>query len=178
MKITPPSFSMVLEEGGGIFKELEWCHRSTVWDYGVARRCESRRLWSTSSQVTDSGVMIRFHPFHRRPILFEFADIQKAEACSYRAFRDYGGWGIRYGKNGQAYNVSGHLGVSLRFVNGTHLMIGSQNHETLAVIINKHITWSQSPNQQPLAHRGHKFTVIEDEDSPVSHCLLVFDTKP
>ena len=99
-------------------------------------------IYSTGldTQVTDSGVMIRFHPFHRRPILFEFADIQKAEACSYRAFRDYGGWGIRYGKNGKAYNVSGHLGVSLRFVNGTHLMIGSQNHETLAVIINKHIT--------------------------------------
>jgi hypothetical protein len=39
---------------------------------------------------------------------------------------EYGGWGIKYGKMGKAYNVSGNRGVQLEFTDGKRLLIGSQ----------------------------------------------------
>lgn len=40
--------------------------------------------------------------------------------------RDYGGWGIRYGRKGKAFNVFGSRGLQLEFTNGKRLLIGSQ----------------------------------------------------
>jgi hypothetical protein len=51
---------------------------------------------------------------------------------TYRPIRDYGGWGIRYGRNGKAYNVSGNRGVMLEFSHGQKLLIGSQKPGDLA----------------------------------------------
>jgi hypothetical protein len=53
---------------------------------------------SLDTQVRESGVFIRFWPFHRKWVMFGFDSIQKAEAITYSPLRDYGGWGIRYGK--------------------------------------------------------------------------------
>ncbi len=45
--------------------------------------------------------------------------------------KEYGGWGIRYGMKGMAYNVSGNRGVQLEFETGKRLLIGSQRPEEL-----------------------------------------------
>jgi hypothetical protein len=55
---------------------------------------------------------------------------------TYRPIRDYGGWGIRYGRGGKAYNVSGNRGVMLELSDGQKLLIGSQRPEELANAIN------------------------------------------
>ncbi|GIS68544.1 MAG: hypothetical protein CM1200mP8_1020 [Chloroflexota bacterium] len=52
---------------------------------------------------------------------------------------DYGGWGIRYGKNGKAYNVSGDRGVLLTFKNGSRVMIGSGEVDSLNSAINENL---------------------------------------
>tara|TARA_B100001123_G_scaffold424049_1_gene535046 strand:- start:1951 stop:2439 length:489 start_codon:yes stop_codon:yes gene_type:complete len=89
--------------------------------------------------VTNVGVCIRFRPFHRKWVVFSFDEIEKAEAVTYRPIREYGGWGIRYGWKGKAYNVSGNKGVLLTPKEGKTTMIGSQNHETLGSIINERL---------------------------------------
>jgi TATA-box binding protein (TBP) (component of TFIID and TFIIIB) len=48
---------------------------------------------------------------------------------------EYGGWGIKYGRKGKAYNVSGNRGVQLVFKDGKQLLIGSQRAEELAEAI-------------------------------------------
>ncbi|MQF82624.1 hypothetical protein FIM02_00465 [SAR202 cluster bacterium AD-802-E10_MRT_200m] len=93
------------------------------------------------SQVTGQGLCIRFRPFHWKWIIIPFEKIKLAEPLMYRPLRDYGGWGIRYGKMGKAYNVSGNRGVLLTFDTGTPILIGSQNHELLAATINSKLKY-------------------------------------
>jgi hypothetical protein len=78
---------------------------------------------------------VRFFPFHRNFKRFAFEDFGEYYAREYRPLLEYGGWGIRCGKNGKAYNVSGKKGLQIIFKNGKKLLIGSQNPEELVAAI-------------------------------------------
>jgi len=88
-----------------------------------------------TTRVDDTGVHLRFAPFHRREQHYPFKRIASATAISYRPIRDYGGWGLRFGPKGKAYNVSGNRGVLLTFTNEKTLLIGSLRAEELAQAI-------------------------------------------
>jgi hypothetical protein len=83
--------------------------------------------------VRTDGLFIRYVPFVNRMI--EFSDIIRCEALTYRPIGDYGGWGIRKGKKGRAYNVSGKRGVQLELSTGERLLIGSQRADELSKAI-------------------------------------------
>ncbi len=85
--------------------------------------------------VDKQAVRVRFRPFHRKERVFPIASIVKAEAVTYRPVADYGGWGIRRGRAGWAYNVSGNRGVRLAFEDGKSLLIGSARADELASAI-------------------------------------------
>jgi hypothetical protein len=85
--------------------------------------------------VSDDGILIRFFPFHRHGRRIALRDVTEARARTYEPITEYGGWGIRYGFNGMAYNVSGHEGVQLVLVNGKSILIGSQRSEELEAAI-------------------------------------------
>lgn len=78
------------------------------------------------TEVRSDGLYVRLYPFHISYKKFVRQDIEEYHACEYRPIRDYGGWGIRYGLKGKAYNVSGKKGVQLVFKNGKRLLVGSQ----------------------------------------------------
>jgi hypothetical protein len=64
--------------------------------------------------------------------------VQKIEVVTYRPFRDFGGWGIRAGRNGErALCARGDRGVRLELLDGTRLLIGSQTPEALATAIER-----------------------------------------
>ena len=81
-------------------------------------------------EVREDAIAIQFRPFLRRDV--GFGDIVRCEARTYRPIREYGGWGIRFGRNGTAYNVSGNRGVQLELANGKRLLLGSQRADELA----------------------------------------------
>ena len=85
--------------------------------------------------VADAGVRIRMLPFANRTI--EPAQIARWEARTYRPILEYGGWGVRFGPRGRAYNVSGDRGVELTLANGKRVLIGSQRSEELAAAIGR-----------------------------------------
>jgi len=87
------------------------------------------------TEVTDREVRIRFRPIHRDWVRYDFDQIENVEVHIYNPIRDYGGWGIRYGRLGKAYNVSGNAGVLVTLKNGTRVLIGSGLHEILSGII-------------------------------------------
>ena len=87
------------------------------------------------TEVRGDGLRVRFFPFHLREIVFRPGEIRAWEAEEYRPLLDYGGWGIRYGRGGKAYNVSGNRGVRLEFTDGQRLLIGSQRADELASAI-------------------------------------------
>jgi hypothetical protein len=86
-------------------------------------------------RVDAEGLHVRFFPLVKKDISLE--EIARWEARTYRTLLEYGGWGIRYGWSGMAYNVSGNQGVQLELTNGKRLLIGSQRPEELATAISQ-----------------------------------------
>jgi hypothetical protein len=83
------------------------------------------------TEVRDQELYLKFvrlWPAERIPL----AQIRRAAAVTYRPMRDYGGWGVRMGRKGMAYNVSGNRGVELELMDDRRLLIGSQRAEELA----------------------------------------------
>ena len=87
-------------------------------------------------EVHSDGLYIRFFPFHLSFHKIATEDIKRFEVHTYSPIKEYGGWGIRYGRNGKAYNVSGNRGVQLELSNSKQLLIGSQKPEELAEALN------------------------------------------
>ena len=83
------------------------------------------------TEVRADGIYLRFSPFHRTFRSIAFTEVKRCEVRTYRPIREYGGWGIRYGRQGQAYNVSGDRGVQIELLHGKRLLIGSQRAEEL-----------------------------------------------
>ncbi len=90
-------------------------------------------IWWTRlvTEVRNDGLYVRLIPFHRRWQKVPYAQVVRFEACTYNPIRDYGGGGIRYGRKGKAYNVSGNRGVQLELAGGRRLLIGSQQPEAI-----------------------------------------------
>jgi hypothetical protein len=87
------------------------------------------------TEVRADGLYVRFFPFHLRCRKFTPQELSEHYARQYRPLLEYGGWGIKYGRKGKAYNVSGNRGVQLVFKDGKQLLIGSQRAEELAEAI-------------------------------------------
>lgn len=90
------------------------------------------------TEVREDGLYVRFYPLHSSFRNFPFESIWNFEALTYSPIRDYGGWGIRCGPKGDAYNTSGNRGVLFELVEGNRtrrLMIGSQTPEKLALTV-------------------------------------------
>ncbi|MHC4475423.1 MAG: DUF6141 family protein [Planctomycetota bacterium] len=92
------------------------------------------------TEVRPDGLYVRFFPFHIRHKRFEAQDLSECYARQYRPILEYGGWGIKCGKNGKAYNVSGNQGVQLVFKNSRQLLIGTQRAQELAEAISSIMT--------------------------------------
>jgi len=89
------------------------------------------------TEVRYDGLYIRFYPIHRSFRKYPFESIRSYEVRDYSPLKDYGGWGIRFGPKGQAYNVSGSKGVFLVLENGKNLMVGSKQPDELAAAISR-----------------------------------------
>lgn len=83
-------------------------------------------------EVRSDGLYVCFCPFHIHFKKFPVEDLGKCYVRTYKPILEYGGWGIRYGIRGKAYNVSGNRGIQLVFKNGRQLLIGSQKPYELA----------------------------------------------
>jgi hypothetical protein len=81
------------------------------------------------TEVRYDGLYVRFFPlqFHSNKISYE--EIKDYEIRTYSALKEYGGYGIRLGKEGKAYNVYGNRGIQIEFLDGKRLLIGSQQPE-------------------------------------------------
>jgi len=88
-----------------------------------------------TTEVHQDGIYYRFFPFHLRFRVIGFSDVVDYEVRTYSALKDYGGWGIRYGRKGKAYNVSGNRGLWLKLSAGGSLLFGSQRPDDFAAAL-------------------------------------------
>jgi hypothetical protein len=93
-------------------------------------------LTRLETQVRPDGLFVRFFPFHIHFKKFGPGDIAEYYARQYNPLLEYGGWGIRYGRGGRAYNAKGNKGVQLVFKDGNRLLIGSQKPDELLTALN------------------------------------------
>ncbi len=89
------------------------------------------------TEVTAQGLFIRFRPFHRKTRQIDLSGVTSVAAVQYRPAMEYGGWGIRRGRSGTAYNVTGDLGVRMDYENGYHLLIGTRHPDALKAAIDQ-----------------------------------------
>ena len=89
-------------------------------------------LAALTIEVKHDALYVQFYPIHLSPRKILYETITGYRVITYRPIRDYGGWGLKCGPKGKAYNVSGNRGVELEFSDGKKLMLGSQRPEELA----------------------------------------------
>ncbi len=87
------------------------------------------------TSITDEGIYYRFFPIQRRFRVIRKTDIEKLEVKSYNPLSEYGGWGIRFGKNGMAYTVKGDKGIDISLDPETHLLIGTSKPDEVGVFL-------------------------------------------
>ena len=89
-------------------------------------------LFELRIKVNNDGLHYQFFPFHLKFYTIKMDEIESFKAMEYSPLKEYGGWGIKYGFKGKAYNVSGNKGVKIFLKNGANIMFGSQKHKELA----------------------------------------------
>jgi hypothetical protein len=91
------------------------------------------------TEVRAEGVWFRFPPLIRKWRYVKKEEIERFEIRTYRAIIEYGGYGIRYGRQryGRAYNVSGNLGLQLYLHSGKKILIGTHKKQALEYAMNK-----------------------------------------
>jgi hypothetical protein len=82
-------------------------------------------LLRMDTAVTDADVRFRVFPLHIAYRSIRGEQIESYSHVEYRALVDYGGYGIRLGLNGWAYNIRGNEGVRFVLKNGRRILLGS-----------------------------------------------------
>jgi len=88
-----------------------------------------------TTTITSESIELHFKPLTKRVI--PIAEIRKGYIRKYRPISEFGGWGLRYGSKGMAYNVAGDIGLQLELKNGKHILIGTQKENELEKVIKK-----------------------------------------
>jgi hypothetical protein len=76
------------------------------------------------TEVRPGLLLVRLAPFRFKRI--PLREVDSAQAREYSAMREFGGWGIRYSRNGKAYNAYGNTGVQLVLADGSRILVGTQ----------------------------------------------------
>jgi hypothetical protein len=89
------------------------------------------------TRITEEGIYVRFIPFHFKEKFFPWETITASYVRTYSPLKEYGGWGIKYGFNGQGlvYNVAGNVGLQLQFKEGEAILIGTQKGEEIKQVL-------------------------------------------
>jgi len=91
------------------------------------------------TEVRDDGIYIKFVTINKDFIRIGFDEIDTCEIRKYRPIVEYGGWGVKYGSGGKAYNVSGNMGLQLKLKNGKSVLIGTQRPEEFKLAVESKI---------------------------------------
>jgi len=87
------------------------------------------------TQVTRDSVTVRLGVPGIRLLQLKMADIASVEVHAFAPLRDFGGYGIRFNGEMQAYYLQGDRGVKITTVYGKKYLVGSDHPAHLAAVI-------------------------------------------
>ena len=94
-------------------------------------------LVKLETKIQNEGIYVKFFPVVPKFKFYPWEEISTAVVRKYSPLMEYGGWGIRFGRNGKAYNIKGNKGLQLKFKSGNALLIGTQKAEELQKVLNE-----------------------------------------
>ncbi|NBC02729.1 MAG: hypothetical protein GVY20_03395 [Bacteroidetes bacterium] len=80
-------------------------------------------------KIDSENFSFRLFPLHFRMHSYRLANIETMEVVTYRPILDFGGWGIRWGRKGKGYIISGKKGVKVHFRTGRPVYFSSDEPE-------------------------------------------------
>lgn len=90
------------------------------------------------TKVTTDALWISYPPLFRKWKKISPDEIERYEIRTYRAKREYGGYGMRRRlRSGRAYIMYGNVGLQLYFKNGKKFLIGTQKKQALEYAMRK-----------------------------------------
>lgn len=93
--------------------------------------------------ITEDGIYVKLFPIHFKFRFIDWNIINKSYTRKYKPLLEFGGWGLRYGFGGTAYNVSGNEGLQLEYNGNSHLLIGTHRAEELKKVLIKLGHWKE-----------------------------------
>lgn len=91
--------------------------------------------------IETKALTIVFYPFVKKVIPVQ--DIHHLEMVKYNSLTEYGGWGIRYGTKGWAYNIGGNLGLKIHLKNES-ILVGIKNEKQFQNLIDQYYRTSKT----------------------------------
>lgn len=91
-----------------------------------------------TTRMDAEGVHYRMRVFHWKEQTIPWDDIDQIYVRKYSPIAEYGGWGIRFGRGGRAYNVSGNHGIQIVRKNGKRILIGTRRPDEAALHLSEH----------------------------------------
>jgi hypothetical protein len=92
---------------------------------------------SLTTQITAEGIACKLFPFHFSYRVFKWTEVSNCYVRKYSPIIDYGGWGIKYGLKGLAYNISGNFGIQLELKSGSKILIGTQKPDEVKKLLDE-----------------------------------------
>ncbi len=92
-------------------------------------------LCKLTTYIDEKQIVYKFVPFHRKPHSILWEDVDSAEVIKYHPVMEYGGWGVRYGSKGKAYNTRGDKGLEIITKEGKNILIGTREPEQLKIFL-------------------------------------------
>ena len=89
------------------------------------------------TQITVDGIYVRFPPFMPSEQKYLWKDIREVYVIKYKPITQYGGWGMRIGPYGKAFNISGTTGLQVIFHDNSRLLIGTNQPQKLIAVLRR-----------------------------------------
>jgi len=132
---------ILFDKGGMSFQDLKNVYFMPFWALLLPMLIIfliQRNILTT--KINLEGISYRYFPFHIKPKLFHWKDIDKVYINKYDALGDYGGWGVRYKLwfkfNDKAYVLNDkNKGLQIEFKNGKKLLFSSNKLDELELFL-------------------------------------------
>ncbi len=90
-----------------------------------------------TTQIDKKFISYKYFPLHKSFRKIAWKSVVKFEVVTYQPVSQYGGWGIRAGKNGKVFSVSGNRGLQIELRTGERILIGTTKANELSMSINR-----------------------------------------
>jgi hypothetical protein len=84
--------------------------------------------------IDQKGITYQYPPFRNKPTTLPWEDIQTVELLKINPLKEFGGWGLRYGKLGAAYTTRGRYILHIKTQKKTPINLTVVDRESLIKI--------------------------------------------